>query len=95
MTEATEQKQKPKARRTRVGTVVSAREDKTARVVLQTLVKHRQYGKYIRKRTKLAVHDPQNQAQEGDQVEIAPCRPLSKSKSWRLVRVVRTREIER
>lgn len=95
MAQATESNDKPRARRARVGTVVSAREDKTARVVVQTLVRHPQYGKYIRRRTKLAVHDPQNQAGEGDQIEIVPCRPISKMKAWRLVRVVRTSDIER
>jgi len=58
-------------------------------VVIEALVKHPQYGKYTRTRTKLAVHDPTNAAAEGDVVEIAPCRRMSKTKCWRLVRVVR------
>ena len=46
-------------------------------------------GKYLRRRTRLAAHDPENTAQVGDTVEITPCRRLSKSKSWRLVRIIR------
>ena len=71
-----------------IGTVVSAGGDKTARVVVQRLVKHPKYGKFMRRDTKLAVHDPQNAAKVGDKVEVAPCRPISKTKSWRLVRVI-------
>lgn len=71
-----------------IGTVVSASGDKTARVVIQRLVKHPKYGKYVRRETKLAIHDPLNTVKVGDKVEIAPCRPISKTKSWRLVRVV-------
>lgn len=76
--------------RSRIGTVVSAGGDKTARVVVNTLVKHPMYGKYVRRRTKLAVHDPRNAASLGDLVEIIPCRRKSKTKSWRLLRVVRS-----
>lgn len=71
------------------GVVCSAGGDKTVRVDVNRLVKHPRYGKYMRRRTRVAVHDPQNQAAPGDLVEILPCRPISKSKSWRLVRVVR------
>ena len=74
---------------TRTGTVSSAGGDKTIRVVINYLVKHPVYGKYIRRRTKMAVHDVQNTAQVGDVVEIVPCRRISKTKSWRLIRVVR------
>ncbi len=73
----------------RVGVVTSAAGDKTIRVVVHNLVKHPVYGKYMRRRTKLAAYDPQNAAGPGDMVEIVPCRRMSKSKSWRLVRVVR------
>jgi len=52
-------------------------------------VKHPKYGKYIRRRTKLYAHDETNIAKVGDQVEIMECRPMSKTKHWRLVRVVR------
>lgn len=66
--------------------------DKTISVTVSLLVKHARYGKYVRRRTKLAVHDPAGQAVVGDTVEIVPCRPISKRKSWRLVRVVRSSE---
>jgi small subunit ribosomal protein S17 len=78
-----------KARRARTGTVASVGGDKTIRVIVNNLVKHPMYGKYVRRRTKLAVHDPQNAAQLDDVVEIIPCRRMSKTKSWRLVRIVR------
>ena len=55
-------------------------------------MKHPQYGKYVRRRTNLAVHCPGNDVQPGDVVEIVPCRRLSKTKSWRLTRVVRRYE---
>ncbi|NLW87669.1 MAG: 30S ribosomal protein S17 [Planctomycetes bacterium] len=73
----------------RTGVVTSKSADKTIQVSVNFLVKHPTYGKYVRQRTKLAVHDPENTAKEGDNVEIVPCRRSSKSKSWRLSRVVR------
>ena len=73
----------------RVGVVTSTGGDKTIRVVVHSLMKHPVYGKYMRRTTKVAVHDPQNTAGLGDVVEIVPCRRISKSKSWRLMRVVR------
>jgi small subunit ribosomal protein S17 len=51
-------------------------------------VKHAKYGKYIRRTTRLLAHDENNESREGDLVAIAQCRPLSRRKSWRLVRVV-------
>ncbi len=78
-----------KSRRAKAGLVGSISGDKTISVILSTLVKHPRYGKYVRRRTKLAVHDPTNAAGVGDVVEIVPSRRLSKSKSWRLLRVVR------
>ncbi|HET7674857.1 MAG TPA: 30S ribosomal protein S17 [Gammaproteobacteria bacterium] len=74
--------------RTVTGKVASNKMDKTITVVVERLVKHPQYGKYIRRRTKLVAHDADNQCQEGDTVTIAPCRPLSKRKAWRLVEIV-------
>lgn len=71
------------------GSVSSVKGDKTIRVLVNHLVKHQAYGKYIRKATKVAVHDPQNDAKIGDTVEIAVCRRMSKTKSWRLLRIVR------
>ncbi len=72
-----------------VGTVRSISGTKTINVVVGRLVKHPMYGKYVRRRGKLAVHDPRGLAAVGDLVEIVPCRRLSKTKSWRLVRVTR------
>lgn len=70
------------------GVVVSTGGQKTIRVVIEYLFKHPFYGKYIRRRTKLGVHDEKNEANVGDKVEIVQCRPMSKTKSWRLVKVV-------
>ena len=72
----------------RVGVVESDKRDKSCTVSINYLVKHDKYGKYIRKRTRLHVHDADNSARAGDRVEIAECRPISKTKSWTLVRVV-------
>lgn len=87
----TSSKQDKKAgRRTRTGFVSSLSGDKTISVIVEKLVKHPAYGKYIRRRSRLAVHDPNSSAGVGDLVEVVPCRRISKSKSWRLVRVVRS-----
>jgi small subunit ribosomal protein S17 len=85
----TEKQDKPAARRSKIGTVGSISGDKTVNVTVSTLVKHPRYGKYVRQRTKLAVHCPGNDVNVGDVVEIIPCRRLSKSKAWRLSKVVR------
>ena len=90
MAEASNDKRKPSLRRRCTGLVTKAGADKTIRVDIQDLVKHEMYGKYVRRRTKVAVHDPENAAAVGDTVEIVPCRRLSKMKNWRLLRVVRT-----
>jgi len=68
--------------------VVSKSGDKTVKVRIDYKIKHPKYGKFIRRRTNLSVHDEQNQAGVGDTVEVSECRPYSKSKSWRLVRVI-------
>ena len=72
----------------RVGTVVSRSGDKTIKVRYEYTVKHRKYGKYIRRSTMLHTHDEQNVARQGDVVEVAGCRRLSKTKCWRLTRVL-------
>jgi small subunit ribosomal protein S17 len=77
-----------KAQRTLTGRVVSNRMQKTIAVEIERLVKHPRYGKYIRRTTRLLAHDENNESREGDLVTIAPCRPLSRRKSWRLVAVV-------
>ena len=78
----------------RVGVVESDKRDKSCTVSISYLIKHDKYGKYIRKRTKMHVHDEDNSAKAGDRVEIAECRPISKTKSWTLVRVVESSEVE-
>ena len=80
--------------KTRQGVVVSKSGDQSVKVQINYTTKHPMYGKYIRRRTKLGVHDVKNQAGIGDVVEIAECRPISKTKNWRLVRVVKKGIIE-
>lgn len=77
-----------RARPTRVGVVSSDVRDKTITVVVEYSAKHSKYGKYIRRSTKFQVHDEKNEAGVGDRVEITECRPLSKTKCWRLLRVL-------
>lgn len=77
-----------KAAKTLTGVVSSKSGIKSIRVTIEYKVKHPKYGKYVRRRTKLAVHDEQNTCAVGDLVEFAECRPLSKTKSWRVVRVI-------
>ena len=74
---------------TKTGEVVSDKSDQTIKVVVQYLRKAPKYGKYVRRRSSFQVHDPKNEAKLGDTVEIVPCRPISKTKSWRLVKVTR------
>jgi len=75
-------------RRVETGVVTGAKTPKTRRVEIARLVKHPRYGKYLRERTVCYVHDEENQSQLGDTVEIAECRPMSRTKRWQLVRVV-------
>ncbi len=70
------------------GVVVSDHGDKTIRVEVRWMYKHPKYGKYLKRRTKFGVHDEKNEAKVGDTVEITECRPVSKTKTWRLVKVV-------
>ena len=76
------------ASRTASGRVTSARMDKTITVVIERLERHPLYGKFVRRRTKLHAHDAGNECREGDMVVIEQCRPLSKTKAWRLVKVL-------
>ncbi len=71
------------------GRVKSDKMQKTIVVEVERLVKHPRYGKYIRRCTRLHVHDENEDAHEGDLVEVMQTRPLSKTKHWRLVRVLR------
>ncbi len=72
-----------------VGTVVSDKMDKTVVVMVERLVKHRVYKKYIRRRSKFAAHDENNGSKTGDRVLITESRPLSRTKRWRISRVVK------
>ena len=74
--------------RTLQGKVISDKMDKSITVAIERQVKHPIYGKFIKRTTKLHVHDETNQCKEGDVVTIRECRPLSKTKSWTLVAIV-------
>ena len=80
-------------RKQRVGTVVSARMDKTIIVRVERRVRHALYGKEMLKTKRFHVHDDRNEAKEGDQVRIMETRPLSKMKHWRLIEVIRQAEV--
>jgi small subunit ribosomal protein S17 len=75
-------------RKSFVGTVTSDKMDKTITVVVERLEPHPKYGKYMRRHTVCKVHDENKEAKSGDIVEIMSTRPMSKTKRWRLVRVV-------
>ena len=88
MTEQTNEQTKRNPRRLREGVVTSDQRDKTIKVVAEFRRKHPKYGKFIRRRTTLHAHDENNEARTGDRVQVAECRPRSKTKHWRLVRVL-------
>ena len=88
MATATENKAARPLLRTVQGVVAQNAADKTIRVVINFQTRHPKYGKYLTRRTVLQVHDEKNEAKIGDTVEIAECRPLSRTKHHRLVRVV-------
>lgn len=75
-------------KRTKTGRVVSNKMDKSVTVLLERQIKHWLYGKYIKRSTKVLAHDEENDCGEGDKVVIAECRPLSKSKSWRVIEIL-------
>jgi small subunit ribosomal protein S17 len=85
---AEEKKVEARGTRTLTGRVVSTKMQKTVAVEIERLVKHPMYGKFIRRTTKLLAHDEQGASHEGDLVKIAPCRPMSRRKSWQLVEVL-------
>lgn len=86
---ATAQQQRPRGKRARAeGVVTSDGRDKTIKVETRFSRRHSKYGKYVRGRTVYHVHDENNEARKGDRVEIVQCRPVSRTKSWRLVRIV-------
>jgi small subunit ribosomal protein S17 len=71
-----------------VGSVVSDKMDKTVIVMVERLVKHQVYQKYVRRRSKFAAHDEHNASNIGDRVLIVQTRPLSKTKKWRVRKIV-------
>lgn len=77
-----------KVQRVLTGRVISDKMDKSATVLVERHVSHPIYGKYIKRSTKYHIHDESNECGMGDTVTIAECRPVSKTKSWRLVKVV-------
>lgn len=92
MANATESKETAKTERpllrTIRGVVASDKADKTIKVLVEYQMRHPKYGKYLKRRTVLHAHDEANDAKEGDTVEIAECRPMSRTKHHRLLRVV-------
>lgn len=74
--------------RTLTGAVISDKMDKTITVQVERRVKHPIYGKFMRRSTKVHAHDEANECKQGDVVTVEQCRPLSKSKTWRLVKIV-------
>ena len=77
-----------KAAKQLTGKVVSNKMQKTITVSVERYVPHPQYGKYQRRTTQFLAHDENNESREGDTVAIEECRPLSRHKSWRLVKIV-------
>jgi small subunit ribosomal protein S17 len=75
-------------KRSKVGRVISNKAEKTVTVMLERQVKHPLYGKYIKRSTKVHAHDEDNSCAEGDLVRISECRPISKTKAWRVVEIM-------
>lgn len=80
--------EKQNLRKERTGVVTSDKMDKSIVIAVERKVKHPKYGKFIKKTAKFVAHDEKNDCNEGDTVKIRECRPLSKSKNWRLVEIV-------
>ena len=74
--------------RTLQGRVVSDKMDKSITVVIDRFVKHPLYGKFVRKSTKVHAHDENNECKTGDVVVVEQCRPLSKTKNWRFIKLI-------
>ena len=82
------EEQQQKGKRTLVGEVTSNKMDKTITVMVERRVMHPLYKKYVRRSSKLHAHDENNECNAGDVVSIEQCRPLSKSKSWQLHKII-------
>lgn len=80
--------QRKPLRDTKIGVVISDKRSKTRTIEVDFQLKHPKYGKYLRRTSNYHVHDENNDSKLGDRVEIAMCRPISKTKHWRLIRVV-------
>ncbi|MGM0478618.1 MAG: 30S ribosomal protein S17 [Bacteroidota bacterium] len=80
--------EKQQLRKERTGVVTSDKMDKSIVIAVERKVKHQKYGKFIKKTAKFVAHDEKNDCNQGDTVRIRECRPLSKSKNWRLVEIV-------
>jgi small subunit ribosomal protein S17 len=78
----------PKSAKSLTGRVTSNKMDKTIAVQVQRMVKHPLYEKYTRRSTKILAHDEGNECREGDIVMVTPCRPISKNKAWKLLKIV-------
>ena len=75
-------------KRTLQGVVTSSAGDKSATIMIERRIKHPIYGKFIKRSTKIHLHDEANECNKGDTILIEECRPMSKSKSWRVIEVV-------
>ncbi|MGP1608405.1 MAG: 30S ribosomal protein S17 [Clostridium sp.] len=82
-----------KLRRTMAGKVISNKMDKTVVVAVETSVKHKLYGKFIKRTYKLKAHDENNECNIGDKVKVMETRPLSKDKRWRVVEIIEKAKI--
>ena len=91
---ATTEKSETGGGRSVTGRVVSDKMHKTITVQVERRIQHPVYGKFLSRRSKLHAHDENNDCKQGDLVQIEECRPLSKTKSWRLVKIIeRAREV--
>ncbi len=72
----------------KVGRVVSSKADKTVTIKIERQVQHPLYGKYIKRSSKIHAHDEDNSCGQGDLVKIVQCRPISKTKAWRVVEIL-------
>ena len=84
----------PGHRKVREGVVVSDKMDKTVVVLVERLVQHAVYKKYVRQRKKYKAHDPDNRCRVGDQVSIVEARPLSREKRWRVQNIIKPAVVE-
>ncbi len=75
-------------KRTLQGVVTSNAGDKSATIMIERRIKHPLYGKFVKRSTKIRLHDETNECNEGDTILIEECRPMSKTKSWKLVKIV-------